>query len=78
MQWVNIKSLWDIPFVPVSTPPFRVELMAMNKINDSPKLRKLGWILLMQIHDEGILERTEETLEEPSKRCFFVWMNLGL
>jgi len=41
-----------------------VAMMAMNKINDSEKLKKLGWILLMQIHDEVILEGPEETAEE--------------
>ena len=44
-----------------------VAMMAMNKINDSPKLKKLGWILLMQIHDEVILEGPEETSEEAFK-----------
>jgi len=42
-------------------------MMAMNKINDSPKLKKLGWILLMQIHDEVILEGPEETSKEAFK-----------
>ena len=41
-----------------------VAMMAMIKINDSEKLKKLGWILLMQIHDEVILEGPEETAEE--------------
>ena len=41
-----------------------VAMMAMNKINDSEKLKRLGWILLMQIHDEVILEGPEETAEE--------------
>ena len=36
----------------------------MIKINDSPRLQKLGWILLMQVHDEVILEGPEETAEE--------------
>jgi DNA polymerase-1 len=39
-------------------------MMAMIKINDSEILKKLGWILLMQIHDEVILEGPEETAEE--------------
>jgi DNA polymerase-1 len=39
-------------------------MMAMNKINSSDKLRRLGWILLLQIHDEVILEGPEETAEE--------------
>ena len=41
-----------------------VAMMAMNKINDSEKLKRLGWILLLQIHDEVILEGPEETAEE--------------
>lgn len=41
-----------------------IAMMAMNKINDSPKLKALGWILLLQIHDEVILEGPEETAEE--------------
>jgi len=41
-----------------------VAMMAMNKINRSEKLRRLGWILLLQIHDEVILEGPEETAEE--------------
>ncbi|GAX09828.1 DNA polymerase I [Fistulifera solaris] len=41
-----------------------VAMMAMIKINNSPKLKKLGWILLLQIHDEVILEGPEETAEE--------------
>lgn len=41
-----------------------VAMMAMNKINNNEKLQRLGWILLMQIHDEVILEGPEETAEE--------------
>jgi DNA polymerase-1 len=41
-----------------------VAMMAMNKINKNEKLKKLGWILLMQIHDEVILEGPEETAKE--------------
>jgi DNA polymerase-1 len=41
-----------------------IAMMAMNKINDSEKLKMLGWILLLQIHDEVILEGPEETAEE--------------
>lgn len=49
-----------------------VAMMAMNKINNSKILERLGWILLMQIHDEVILEGPEETAEEAFKevlRC---------
>ena len=41
-----------------------VAMMAMNKINKNEKLKCLGWILLMQIHDEVILEGPEETAKE--------------
>lgn len=41
-----------------------VAMMAMNKINNNKKLQRLGWILLMQIHDEVILEGPEETAAE--------------
>jgi len=41
-----------------------IAMMAMNKINRSEKLMQLGWILLLQIHDEVILEGPEETAEE--------------
>jgi DNA polymerase I len=41
-----------------------VAMMAMNKINKNEKLKGLGWILLMQIHDEVILEGPEETAKE--------------
>lgn len=41
-----------------------IAMMAMNLINDSSKLKALGWILLLQIHDEVILEGPEETAQE--------------
>jgi len=41
-----------------------VVMMAMIKINDSEILKRLGWILIMQIHDEVIMEGPEETSEE--------------
>jgi DNA polymerase I len=41
-----------------------IAMMAMIKINNNEKLQRLGWILLMQIHDEVILEGPEETAEE--------------
>ena len=41
-----------------------VAMMAMIKINMNEKLKRLGWILLLQIHDEVILEGPEETAEE--------------
>ena len=41
-----------------------VAMMAMIKVNNSQKLKRLGWILLLQIHDELILEGPKETAEE--------------
>ena len=41
-----------------------VAMMAMIKINESEKLKRLGWILLLQVHDEVMLEGPEETAEE--------------
>lgn len=41
-----------------------VVMMAMIKINDSNLLKRLGWILLLQIHDEFILEGPEENSKE--------------
>jgi len=41
-----------------------VAMIAMIKINKSEILKRLGWILLLQIHDEVILEGPEETAEE--------------
>jgi len=44
-----------------------VAMMAMIKINNNKKLKRLGWIMLMQIHDEVILEGPEETAKEAFK-----------
>jgi len=41
-----------------------VAMMAMNLINENELLKKLGWILMLQVHDEVILEGPEETSEE--------------
>ena len=40
-----------------------VATMAMLKINNSPLLQRLGWILLMQVHGEVILEGPEKNNE---------------
>ncbi len=37
---------------------------AMVKIWKDPLLKKLGWKLILQIHDEVILEGPEESAEE--------------
>jgi len=44
-----------------------VAMMAMIKINNSELLQRLGWILLLQVHDEVILEGPKETAEEAFK-----------
>jgi DNA polymerase-1 len=44
-----------------------VAMMAMIKINQDPRLRELGWILLLQVHDEVMLEGPTETAEEAYK-----------
>jgi DNA polymerase-1 len=41
-----------------------IAMMAMNKINANEKLKALGWILLLQVHDEVMLEGPEETAKE--------------
>lgn len=41
-----------------------VAMMAMISINENELLKQLGWILLLQVHDEVILEGPEETAKE--------------
>lgn len=64
----NMKALGHAERAAINTPiqggAADVAMMAMIKINDSEKLKRLGWILLLQIHDEVILEGPEETAEE--------------
>lgn len=38
--------------------------MAMLKIGRDERLKRLGWTMLLQIHDEVILEGPEEAVEE--------------
>ncbi len=40
-----------------------IMIAAMIKIHDNQELRKMGWKILMQIHDQLILEGPEETAE---------------
>ena len=64
----NMKTLGHALRASINTPiqggAADVAMMAMLKINNSELLKKLGWILLMQVHDEVILEGPEETSEE--------------
>ena len=64
----NMKSLGHALRASINTPiqggAADVAMMAMLKINNSELLKKLGWILLMQVHDEVILEGPDETAEE--------------
>jgi DNA polymerase-1 len=49
-----------------------VVMLAMVKINASPRIKELGYKLLLQIHDEVILEGPEENVVEARKevvRC---------
>lgn len=58
-----------------------VAMMAMNLINKSETLERLGWILLLQVHDEVMLEGPEETSEEAFTevlRCMQEPWTLGL
>ena len=58
-----------------------VAMMAMVKINKSEELKRLGWILLLQVHDEVMLEGPEETAEEAFKLVVDLMQNpwdLGL
>lgn len=41
-----------------------VVMMAMIKLGHHTRLKELGWKLLLQIHDEVILEGPEESTEE--------------
>ena len=64
----SMKSLGHALRASINTPiqggAADVAMMAMLKINNSELLKRLGWILLMQVHDEVILEGPEETAEE--------------
>eukprot|EP01083_Nonionella_stella_P224061 797889_1 len=49
-----------------------IVMMAMNKIHFHQRLKELGWKLILQIHDEVILEGPTESTEEASaivKQC---------
>ena len=52
-----------------------VAMMAMIKINRSEVLRRLGWILLLQVHDEVMLEGPEETAEEAFEEVIRLMQN---
>lgn len=39
-------------------------MMAMLKIANNERLKELGWTMLLQIHDEVILEGPEESQDE--------------
>ncbi len=47
----------------------------MVKLSRDQKLRELGYKLLLQIHDEVILEGPEENAEEALKRVVIVMEN---
>lgn len=64
----NFKAVGHAERASINTPiqggAADIAMMAMNKINSNQKLKDLGWVLLLQIHDEVILEGPEETAEE--------------
>lgn len=64
----NMKLMGHVERASINTPiqggAADVAMMAMNKIDRNEDLKRLGWILLMQIHDEVILEGPEETARE--------------
>lgn len=41
-----------------------VAMLAMLQIQNCPKLKALGWKLVLQVHDEVILEGPDESAEE--------------
>ena len=41
-----------------------IAMLAMLELRRSTRLKELGWRLLMQVHDEVILEGSQETSEE--------------
>ena len=47
-----------------------IVMMAMIKLWKSPVLKELNWKLLLQIHDEVILEGPKESMEQV---CFLCW-----
>jgi len=81
----SMKSLGHALRASINTPiqggAADVAMMAMLKINNSPLLKRLGWVMLMQIHDEvmleGPLETAEEAFEEVVKCMEEPWV-LGL
>lgn len=52
-----------------------VVIAAMVKIAKDPILKQLGYSLLLQIHDEVILEGPEESAEEALKRVVLIMEN---
>lgn len=57
-----------------------IVMMAMIKLWKSPVLKELNWKLLLQIHDEVILEGPKESMEQVSfyveivmTCCYYFW-----
>lgn len=63
-KWIVSKAERASINTPIQGGAADVAMMAMNKINQNEKLKELGWILLLQVHDEVMLEGPEETAEE--------------
>ncbi len=49
-------------------------MMAMIKLWKSPVLKELNWKLLLQIHDEVILEGPKESREQVSFIFIFIFI----
>ena len=52
-----------------------VMMMGMLKLHTDEKLKELGWELLLQIHDEVIMEGPEEFAEEAMERVLYCMEN---
>tara|TARA_B110000971_G_C19870634_1_gene435964 strand:- start:99 stop:758 length:660 start_codon:yes stop_codon:yes gene_type:complete len=52
-----------------------VAMAAMININKSEKLKRWGWIMLLQVHDEVILEGPKEFEQEALDEVFYLMQN---
>ena len=62
--------------------PADIVMMAMIRLWKSPKLKNLGWKLLLQVHDEVMLEGPKESVKEAMSEVIDCmenpWDNYGL
>lgn len=52
-----------------------IVMMAMIKLRASELLQKLGWKMLLQVHDEVILEGPEDTVDEALREVVYCMEN---